>query len=444
MKTSKLDFREPFDVYRRVREAYEHTFLFESLVGPERLAEFSFIGFAPEATVRVEENRFVSEGEKRKLSDPRAVGEFIRERLKSTASSSRFAGGLVGYVSYDFVKFLEKVDIRQRHGCRMPEMEMGLYLDGIVFDHRKKSATYFSHGENRLTDLKNVLREPPEDHGRFAASPSGEDLDRKGFEYAVYKAKERIAAGDIFQVVLSRERRFETSGDILSVYERLRRLNPSPYMYFIEFGPRRVVGSSPEMLVRVEGKEVSTYPIAGTRRIGKDEAETTRLGEELLKDEKERAEHAMLVDLARNDVGRVARYGTVRVPEYMKIERFSHVQHIVSKVAGTLRRDRDAFDALASVFPAGTVSGAPKVRAMEIIDSLEASRRGPYAGAVGYLSFSGALDSAITIRSLAAEGSTMRIRAGAGIVADSKPEREFEETEEKLGALAQALDGEEK
>jgi len=441
MKTSKLDFKEPFDVYRRVREAYEHTFLFESLVGPERLAEFSFVGFAPEATVRVEENRFVTEGEKRRLNDPRAVGDFIKERLRSTPSSSRFAGGLVGYVSYDFVKFLEKVEIHQRHGCRMPDLEMGVYLDGIVFDHRRKSATYFTHGENRLTDLKRVLREPPESHAKFSASSSGEDLDRKGFEYAVFKAKEHIAAGDIFQVVLSRERRFETSGDIMQVYERLRRLNPSPYMYFIEFGPRRVVGSSPEMLVRVEGREVSTYPIAGTRRIGKDAEETSALGKELLNDEKEKAEHAMLVDLARNDVGRVAEYGSVRVADYMKVERFSHVQHIVSKVVGSLRKDRDAFDALASLFPAGTVSGAPKVRAMEIIDSLEASRRGPYAGVVGYLSFSGALDTAITIRSLAAEGSTMRIRAGAGIVADSRPEREFEETEEKLGALAQALDG---
>ncbi|HLF07682.1 MAG TPA: anthranilate synthase component I family protein, partial [Thermoplasmata archaeon] len=357
MKTSKLEFKEPFDVYRRVREAYEHTFLFESLVGPERLAEFSFIGFAPDATVRVEENRFVTEGEKRRLSDPRAVGDFIKERLRSTPSSSRFAGGLVGYVSYDFVKFLEKVELHQRHGCRMPDLEMGVYLDGIVFDHRKKSATYFTHGENRLNDLRRVLREPPETHAKFAASSSGEDLDRKGFEYAVFKAKEHIAAGDIFQVVLSRERRFETSGDILQVYERLRRLNPSPYMYFIEFGPRRVVGSSPEMLVRVEGREVSTYPIAGTRRIGKDDAETAKLGDELLNDEKERAEHAMLVDLARNDVGRVAEYGSVRVADYMKVERFSHVQHIVSKVVGSLRKDRDAFDALASLFPAGTVSG---------------------------------------------------------------------------------------
>ena len=442
MRTTRLDFVEPFDVYRRVREAYEHTFLFESLVGPERLAEFSFIGFAPEATLRVEENRFVSEGEKRRLSDPRAVGEFIRDRMRRVKSDARFAGGLVGYVSYDFVKFLEKIALHRREGCRMPDLEMGLYLDGIVFDHKQRKATYFTHDGDRTAELKKILREPVEPPHPFHSSSIGEDLDRKGFEYSVYRAKEHIAAGDIFQVVLSRERRFETSGDILQVYERLRAVNPSPYMYFIEFGPRRVVGSSPEMLVRVEGREVSTYPIAGTRRIGGDAAETARLGAELLADEKEKAEHAMLVDLARNDVGRVAEYGSVKVPEYMKVERFSHVQHIVSKVVGSLRRDRDAFDALASLFPAGTVSGAPKVRAMEIIDSLEASRRGPYAGVVGYLSFSGALDTAITIRSLAAEGSTMRIRAGAGIVADSKPEREFEETQEKLGALTQVLEGE--
>jgi len=257
----------------------------------------------------------------------------------------------------------------------------------------------------------------------------------------VNKAKQYIIDGDIFQVVLSRRIRLGEVRGLLPFYASLRKINPSPYMYFVNFGERTVIGSSPETLVRVSGRKVITYPIAGTRPVTGDRKKDALLRMELLSDEKERAEHNMLVDLARNDIGRVSKFGTVRVPEYMKVDRYSHVQHIVSSVEGTLSKERDALDALFSIFPAGTVSGAPKIRAMEIIEELEPFRRGPYAGAVGYYSFNGSLDSAIAIRTLFRNGQDAFLQAGCGIVYDSRPQMEFEETENKLKALMTAFGG---
>ena len=266
------------------------------------------------------------------------------------------------------------------------------------------------------------------------------NLTREAFEAHVAAAKAAIAAGDIYQVVLSQ--RFETtlSADPFTVYRALRHVNPSPYMFFIRMGATSIVGASPEMLVRVEGRRVETHPIAGTRPRGGGAEEDLRLAEELKASEKERAEHVMLVDLGRNDIGRVAEYGSVRVPQYMALERYSHVMHLVSIVEGRLAEDRDRLDALAACFPAGTVSGAPKVRAMEIIASLEPSRRGIYAGAVGYLDFAGNLDFCIAIRTIVIEGERARVQAGAGIVADSDPAAEYDETRDKARALLRALE----
>ena len=253
------------------------------------------------------------------------------------------------------------------------------------------------------------------------------------------KAKEYVVSGDIFQVVLSKRYEFRVKGDLIAFYRSLREINPSPYMYFFKAGDRQIVGSSPEMLVRVDNRVVETFPIAGTRPCVENQGENRRLAKELLADPKERAEHVMLVDLARNDVGKIAKFGSVHVPEFMKVHRYSHVQHIVSQVVGDLKENCECYDALRAVFPAGTVSGAPKVRAMEIIEELEPTRRGPYAGAVGYFSYNGNADFAITIRTLFADKDKAYIQVGAGIVADSVPEREWFETDHKAEALMKAL-----
>ena len=265
------------------------------------------------------------------------------------------------------------------------------------------------------------------------------NVTKERFEKSVEKAKEYITSGDIFQVVLSKRYDFRFKGDLVTFYRSLREINPSPYMYFLKAGNRKIIGSSPEMLVRVDNRVVETFPIAGTRPCVKDPSENKRLAEELLADPKERAEHVMLVDLARNDVGKIAKFGSVHVPEFMKVHRYSHVQHIVSQVVGDLREDRESYDALRAVFPAGTVSGAPKVRAMEIIEELEPVKRGPYAGAVGYFSYNSNVDFAITIRTLFADKDEAHIQVGAGIVADSVPEREWFETDHKAEALIRAL-----
>ncbi len=316
---------------------------------------------------------------------------------------------------------------------------MGLFDDGIVFDHRQKRAYYYYYSKNRLPEIEDAIKQPAEKAALEHNQPTV-NVSQKPFEQSVETAKEYIRAGDIFQVVLSKRFNFRFKGDLTEFYSSLRTINPSPYMYFYKSGDTQIVGSSPEMLARTENRTVETFPIAGTRPATANTLENRRFAKELLADPKERAEHVMLVDLARNDVGKVANFGSVRVPEFMQVHRYSHVQHIVSRVIGDLRDNLDSFDALRAVFPAGTVSGAPKVRAMEIIDELEPTRRGPYAGAVGYFSYNGNSDFAITIRTLFSDKDQACIQAGAGIVADSVPEREWFETEHKAGALMKALE----
>lgn len=318
------------------------------------------------------------------------------------------------------------------------DVEMGVYDDGFIFDHTQQIAFYYFQEENRLQEVKKVLKKTIND-GTLEFSEPTVNISKERFEKAVEKAKEYITAGDIFQVVLSKRYQFQFKGSLIPFYQALRCINPSPYMYYYKSGDCQIVGASPEMLVRVDNRMVETFPIAGTTRVTQDEAENIRLANELLSDPKERAEHIMLVDLARNDVGRISKFGSVNVPEFMKVHQYSHVQHIVSQVVGELRDNLESFDALRAVFPAGTVSGAPKVRAMEIIDELEFSQRGPYAGAVGYFSCNGNADFAITIRTLFADKDQAFMQAGAGVVADSVPEREWFEIENKAKALMKAL-----
>jgi anthranilate synthase component 1 len=419
---------EPIALYAAVRKRSQKSFLLES--APGRFAEFSFIGFDPVRIIRFG------------FADPLGAPlQALRELLVPRASPYKYIGGLVGYISYEFVRHLEKLTLKP---SRFPELEFGLFLDGVIYDHRHGRAFYFSHGEDRsalVVDAMDEARHRDEPKIPFACAELRGDCSRAEFELLVARARERIASGEIFQIVLSRQLAAPYQGDLFAVYQRLRAINPSPYMYFLDFGDRTIAGSSPEMLVAVRDRTVLTYPIAGTRPLGRSEDETAALARELRADPKERAEHVMLVDLARNDVGRISEFGSVRVPEYMSVERFSHVQHLVSRVEGRLREGLDALDALAALFPAGTVSGAPKVRAMELIAQLEKTARGPYAGAVGYLSFNGNMDMAITIRTIWADQKNVYTRAGAGIVYDSVPEREWLETENKLQAMKNALQG---
>ncbi|MFQ5794199.1 MAG: anthranilate synthase component I family protein [Candidatus Bipolaricaulia bacterium] len=439
MKLIELEYQDPFPLYEAIYRNYEHSFILESAPGPERLAEYTFIGFDPTQVIELADGQIrvdgvLAEGME-ETGDP--LG-YLRSLLSQYAIEDRrfkYVGGLVGYISYDFVGYLEDIPNSHANHFSFPDFQFGLYLDGLIYDHKQGRMYYFSHGEDRLERIR--LGFAPQTD--FACEALTCDTGRERFIDSVDRAKRYIKAGDIYQAVLSKELSSRFSGDLFNVYRAMRKINPSPYMYYVCLGPRKIVGSSPEMLVAVHDGMISTYPIAGTRPIGATEAERRAYEQEVLNDEKERAEHNMLVDLARNDVGRVSRYGSVWVPEYMVVERFSHVQHIVSRVEGQLTDGRDALDAFAALFPAGTVSGAPKIRAMEIIDELEIHKRGPYAGVVGYFSFNGNMDSAITIRTLCAEGNRLFIRAGAGIVADSVGAREWDETDYKLAALRKAI-----
>lgn len=344
----------------------------------------------------------------------------------------------MGYFSYDAVRYLEALPKPPKDDVALPDFEFGVYDDGIVFDHITGQAYYYWYNNNRIREVERFRNLKRKTKSLVANKPRT-NITQEDFEVIVRKAKRYIKSGDIFQTVLSKRFEFSFKGDLVEFYEALRRINPSPYMYFLKMKERAVVGSSPEMLGRVEGKRADTFPIAGTRPVGNSRYEDQRLAKDLLNDPKERAEHVMLIDLARNDLGKVSEFGTVTVPEFMTVQKYSHVQHIVSRVSGQLRPDCDAVDTFKAIFPAGTVSGAPKKRAMEIIDELEPCRRGPYAGAVGYFSYNGNADFAITIRTLVANGNRAFIQAGAGIVADSDPTSEWFETEQKANALLHAL-----
>lgn len=425
-------------LYSRISRGCTHSFLFESLTGPEELAETSVMGVEPKVVLRGYSDRLtVEDGTMTKEIPTKDPLNEVRQFLRSTDERSyRYMGGAVGVVNYDAVPLWEKVPARD--STPEPLIEFGVYDDGILYDNRRGKAFYFYYDKDRYVEL--LDREPTTTTpAPFVTTKPRPSTGTDEFVGMVERAKRLIHDGDIFQVVLSRRFTFDVAGDSLVAYRKLRRLNPSPYMYHLRQGSRTVVGSSPEMLIRVTGETAETFPIAGTRRITGDEAEDRRLGAELLRDEKELAEHTMLVDLGRNDIGRVCRYGSVCVPSLMEVKQFSHVQHMVTHVVGTLSANADMFDAFKAVFPAGTVTGAPKVRAMEIIGELEAEPRGRYAGAVGYFSYNMCCDFAIAIRSIFIDGKNGYVQSGAGIVADSRSESELQETEQKASAMLQAL-----
>ena len=435
-KVIPLDLSEnQFQIYNKISRNYSHSFLFESLSGPEVLAETSVMGFDPKIIFRgyydkveiIENNHTTTI----KTSDP--FTELKKLLGKSDDQKYRYLGGAVGVVNYDSIKLVE--NISNEINTDAPIMEFGIYDDGLLYDNVEKKLFYFYHDENRFDKL--IVSDDTFDE--FYSGDVTPNMDKEKFSNIVNKAKQYIHDGDIFQVVLSRKFEFESNGDNLTLYKTLRKLNPSPYMYHLKQDSKTIIGASPEMLVRITGDKVETFPIAGTRKITDNEEKNQALSEELIHDEKELAEHTMLVDLGRNDIGRVCKFGSVHPESLMQIKRFSHVQHIVSHVVGNLDSKNDMFDAFQAVFPAGTVSGAPKVRAMQIIDELEGEERGPYAGAVGYFSYNGCCDFAIAIRSIFIKDNKGFVQSGAGIVSDSIAENEFKETEHKAGAMLQAL-----
>jgi anthranilate synthase component 1 len=443
LKIEKLQVSiDQFELFRRLYAAYDNVFILESLVGPKELSEMSVIGFDPELKVSCDSKRFkVHERHKivheEKVTDPLLQ---LRGLMPKIADDRfRFIGGAVGYISYDAVRYWENLPAGKRKGPGFPLLEFGIYLDGILYNHKENQAYYFYLDKSRLSELRGSIAKYAASPTKFSFSPPKRNMTKGSFMKKVKKAKRYVYDGDVFQVVLAKSMGFSLQGNLIRLYESLRVVNPSPYMYMVKMSERCIIGSSPEMLMRVTGDFVETFPIAGTRPVVKDDRENEKLKEDLLRDEKELAEHTMLVDLARNDIGRVCEFGSVRVNELMTVKRFSHVQHIVSHVTGRLQKGRDSFDALRAVFPAGTVSGAPKVRAMEVIDELEPTLRGPYAGALGYFSLNGSCDFAITIRSLFVNRNRGYIQSGAGIVMDSEPANEWSETEHKANAMITAL-----
>jgi anthranilate synthase component I len=433
-----------FKLFEKLYSLYERVFILESLIGPEELAEMSIIGFDPGFIVTCNNNNFtVKERDGRIVQSSPAKEPLasLRELMPQVNDDRfRYVGGAVGYINYDAIRFWEHLPIsKKKKASNFPLLEFGIYEDGILFNHKENQAYYFHLGKSRLEEIEHKMARVKSKDAKFCYSTPKKNVTKKQFIKMVTKAKRYIFKGHIFQVVLAKSIDFSVEGNLLTLYAKLREVNPSPYMYMLKMSNRCIIGSSPEMLIRVTGDNVETFPIAGTRPVVQDEKKNEQLRQNLLEDEKELAEHTMLVDLARNDIGRVCEFGTVKVKEFMSVKRFSHVQHIVSHVVGRLQKKFDSYNSIKAVFPAGTVSGAPKVRAMQIIDELEPSLRGPYAGAVGYFSFNGSCDFAITIRSLFVNGSKAYIESGAGIVIDSDPYLEWAETEHKANAILSAL-----
>ncbi len=463
------DLDTPLTLFAKIANAHSHIFLFESMEGGEKWGRYSFIGFDPLVTfesmqdeVRITEVHGGKREEERLRTNPLHAIKALVKRLDAADVDGlpKFCGGAVGFLGYDMVRFMEELP-DSRPSLDLPESAFMVPRIVLVHDSVRQTVTVvcwvraedgvagadlYTDAVRRIEEIIAVLKAPVpvQAHDSMCGISTPHvftsNMEPERFQAMVERAKEYIVAGDIIQVVLSQRFHTETDIDPTVLYRALRHINPSPYLFFLKFGDLVQIGSSPEILVRKEERMIELRPIAGTRPRGATAEEDLRLEQELLADPKERAEHLMLVDLGRNDVGRVARDGSVEVRDLLVIERYSHVMHIVSGVHGEIREGLDQFDVLSACFPAGTVSGAPKIRAMEIIDELEPDRRGPYAGSVGYFGFSGNMDFCITIRTFIMQGRDLWIQAGAGIVADSDPVREYEETINKSMGLRRAVE----
>jgi anthranilate synthase component 1 len=465
VKEIMADLLTPVSAFLKIAEHSDYAFLFESVEGGEQVARYSFLGKDPFLVLRSRGGRTIVDrsGVTTETDEPfvpvlrKLMAEF---RAPFVSGLPRFTGGAVGFIGYDAAVEFEPV--LQGAWTKVPASDSDdagfmLFDTVLAFDHVKHRILIISNARVSADEdlsalyqfacakiqflereLERALSQPAP--ARRQAPVVRSNMTREQYETGVRTVKEHIAAGDIYQAVLSQRFEADVKADPLTIYRALRHVNPSPYMYFIRMGRLAIIGSSPEMLVRAEGQRVETHPIAGTRPRGRTDEEDLRLADELKRNEKERAEHVMLVDLGRNDLGRVCEFGTVKVPQYMGLERFSHVMHLVSTVEGRLADSHDHLDALVSCFPAGTVSGAPKIRAMQILAGLEPTRRDLYAGAVGYIDFAGNLDFCIAIRTITLRDGVARVQAGGGIVADSNPSAEYQESRDKAGALLQAIE----
>ena len=464
------DLETPVSAYLKIR-GDGPSFLLESIEGGERLARYSFIGADPIALLSMRDGIATLDTANAQQTEPyddplRPLGELLatyRAPELPGLPLPRFSGGAVGYLSYEAVRAFEpRVPSAPGAGLNLPDGVWMLTDSLLVFDHLARTIKAVAHvlldddlpleaayhrAERRVDDLIHTLQttQPAMPHGGLLAAEAAElrqtpNTTRRRYHEMIETAREYIAAGDIFQVVLSQRVDVPTAVHPFTVYRALRTINPSPYMFYLDFNDHQIVGASPELLVRLEGRTLANHPIAGTRPRGATPDEDEANAVDLLEDEKERAEHVMLVDLGRNDIGRVSAPGTVTVPRFMEIERYSHVMHIVSNVEGEIADGLDGLDALRACFPAGTVSGAPKIRAMEIIAELETDRRGPYAGAVGYVDFSGGMDTAIALRTMVVKDGVVSMQAGGGIVADSTPEGEHAESLHKMRGPLRAIE----
>ena len=465
------DFETPLSAYLKL-EGRGPAYLLESVEQGERLGRYSFLGSSPSLIVesRGREMQLKSPQENRRWTTPTDPLQELEQLLKGywsvpVAGLPRFSGGFVGYAGYDLVRFLEPVGSPKPALLGLPDSVWILSDTVVIFDHIEhlmkvvanavipsgskarladRARTAYLKATRRVDALVRQLKQPlwyspPAGRRSLQRSTIRSNFSRPAFLKAVRKAKQAIREGEAIQIVLSQRFEVPVACPPFEVYRALRSVNPSPYMFYLNLGSFALVGSSPEILVRCEGQAVQVRPIAGTRARGKLPAADRQIEEGLKRDPKERAEHLMLADLGRNDIGRVCQYGTVKVASFMNVERYSHVMHLVSDVVGKLRPGRNAFDVLRATFPAGTVTGAPKVRAMQLINELEPDARGPYAGAVGYVSFSGNLDTCITIRTVLVKGNRAYVQAGAGIVADSQPAKEYQETRNKAAAMLEAI-----
>ena len=424
-----------FELFKSLEVHFETCFILESLGEYGRETRYSIIGFNPKHILKAREQKLYFDKQVFEVNNPY---NSLKEILPQENISRNYAGGLVGYISYEAINYFESI-------LKLPEhqdffqFEFGVYTDGLIYDKLTGQTFYFYYAENRLDSILEKVRESETKPKPLTITPKGQTLSKEEHTQIVEKVKEKIIAGETFQCEVGFKNKYQIEGDQIKIYEHLRQVNPSPHMYYLKFGDRKLIGASPELLFRLRDGQMETFPLAGTVKRGKDEKEDLELARELLNNPKEIAEHNMLVDLHRNDLGKVAKIGTVKVRKLMDIAKFSHVQHISSEISGIIAHDQDMFSALASNFPAGTLSGAPKIETIKIIAENETEPRGPYGGAVGHFGFNGDCTFCIPIRSLFVSKDQGYAQTCGGIVLDSNPEDEYQEIINKLAAMQKVL-----
>lgn len=427
----RLDF---FGLFQKIDKEFENCFIFESLGEQGHLSRYSIIGFDPGHIITTSGRDLLFDSKLYKVKNPFYA---LRGIVPQNAISRNYAGGLVGYLSYEAINLFEN-SIRVKEHKLFPQYKFGVYLDGIVLDKLTNDLYYFYYDKNRLEDIKKIIQKPLKKSG-LKVKFLRDTLSKEKHKAIVNKVREEIIAGNTFQCEIGFKSEFEIQGDYLEIYRRLRKINPSPFMYYLKFGSQIIIGASPELLLRLKDKGMETFPLAGTIRRGKTDREDAQLARKLLNDPKEIAEHNMLVDLARNDLGRMAKFGTVKVRSLMDIKKFSHVQHISSEITGIIKNNEDMFSALIANFPMGTVTGTPKIETMKIIDRNEPSARGPYGGALGHFGFNGDCTFALPLRSLFISNKYAYTQTSSGIVYDSSAKKEFDEIQRKLQAMKEVL-----